>query len=123
MNSKQRRNHNTPLEDSSESSPPGHEGGPEALRGHKGATASLIPDNDTVASNGFQGGPPMGTETPGRRRGRRRQADAAKAQTDPFDLDSLRLRQDFASSVGVKRLLTTIPIRKPSKEWFVRNSS
>jgi hypothetical protein len=28
--------------------------------------------------------------------------------------------QDFASAVGVMRLITTIPVRKPSKEWFVR---
>jgi hypothetical protein len=39
---------------------------------------------------------------------------------DPFDLASLRLSQDFASAVGVKKLVTTIPVKKPSKEWFVR---
>jgi hypothetical protein len=48
---------------------------------------------------------------------------AAKLESDPFDLDSLRLSQDFASAVGVKRLITTIPVRKPSKEWFVRTHS
>jgi hypothetical protein len=47
-------------------------------------------------------------------------ADVAKPEADPFDLDSLRLSQDFASVVGVKRLIKTIPVRKPSKEWFVR---
>ena len=39
---------------------------------------------------------------------------------DPFDLASLRLPQDYASAVGVKRLVTTIPVRKPAREWFVR---
>ena len=39
---------------------------------------------------------------------------------DPFDLGSLRLSQDFASAVGVKKLITTVPVKKPSKEWFVR---
>jgi hypothetical protein len=47
-------------------------------------------------------------------------ANSAKPETDPFDLDSLRLSQDFASAVGVKPLLKTVPIKKPSKEWFVR---
>jgi len=46
--------------------------------------------------------------------------DAAKPEADPFDLASLRLSQDFASAVGVKKLVTTIPVKKPSKEWFVR---
>ena len=45
---------------------------------------------------------------------------AATPESDPFDLSRLRLSQDFASAVGVKRLITTVPIRKPSKEWFVR---
>src|SRR5262245_31357766 len=39
---------------------------------------------------------------------------------DPFDPSSLRLTQNFAASIGVQRLLTTVPVRKPSKEWFVR---
>ena len=48
------------------------------------------------------------------------EADVAKPEADPFDLASLRLSQDFAAAVGVKRLITTIPVKKPSKEWFVR---
>jgi hypothetical protein len=48
-------------------------------------------------------------------------AYVAKPEADPFDLASLRLSQDFASAVGVKRLVTTIPVKKPSKEWFVRS--
>ena len=39
---------------------------------------------------------------------------------DPFDLDNLRLRQDFAETVGVKKLLMTIPVRRPSPQDFVR---
>jgi hypothetical protein len=35
-------------------------------------------------------------------------------EADPFDLASLRLTQDFAAAVGVKRLLTTVPVKKPS---------
>jgi hypothetical protein len=47
-------------------------------------------------------------------------ADVAKPEDDPFNLDSLRLGQDFETAVGVRKLITTIPVRKPSKEWFVR---
>ena len=39
---------------------------------------------------------------------------------DPFDLESLRLNQDFASRIGVKKALLSIPVRKPERQWFVR---
>lgn len=39
---------------------------------------------------------------------------------DPFDPERLRLSQDFAAGVGVKKLLTTVPVRKPANEWFVQ---
>jgi hypothetical protein len=40
---------------------------------------------------------------------------------DPFtNLDSLRLDQSFADTVGVKKLITTIPVRKPGRQDFVR---
>jgi hypothetical protein len=40
---------------------------------------------------------------------------------DPFaNLDNLRLTQDFAETCGVKKLLTTIPVRKPHAQDFVR---
>jgi hypothetical protein len=39
---------------------------------------------------------------------------------DPFDLDSLCLNQDFAETVGVKKLLRTVPARRPSSQDFVR---
>jgi hypothetical protein len=40
---------------------------------------------------------------------------------DPFaDLSKLRLSQTFAESVGTKKLLTTVPVRKPGKQEFVR---
>ncbi len=39
---------------------------------------------------------------------------------DPFDPASLRLTQDFSASVGVKKALLTVPVRKPDKSWFVR---
>jgi hypothetical protein len=39
---------------------------------------------------------------------------------DPFDPASLRLSQDYAASLGVRKALLTIPVRKPDKSWFVR---
>jgi hypothetical protein len=39
---------------------------------------------------------------------------------DPFDPQLLRLSQDYASAVGAKKALLTIPVCKPKKEWFVR---
>jgi hypothetical protein len=46
----------------------------------------------------------------------------SKAETvpDPFDPASLRLSQDFNASIGVKKALLSIPVRKPDKSWFVR---
>ena len=39
---------------------------------------------------------------------------------DSFDLESLRVSQDFVKDSGVKKLLTTIPVRKPNRQDFVR---
>src|SRR5438270_5279573 len=41
-------------------------------------------------------------------------------QPNPFDPASLRLDQSFADTVGVKKLLTTVPVRKPNRQDFVR---
>jgi hypothetical protein len=39
---------------------------------------------------------------------------------DPFDPAALRLDQNFTDGTAVKKLLTTIPVRKPSRQDFVR---
>jgi hypothetical protein len=44
----------------------------------------------------------------------------AKPDSDPFDPENLRLDQNFAEGIGVKKLLTTIPVRKPGQQDFVR---
>ena len=41
-------------------------------------------------------------------------------QLDPFDPANLRLSQSFTETAGVKKLLTTVPVRKPSPQDFVR---
>jgi hypothetical protein len=44
----------------------------------------------------------------------------ASAPADPFDLSKLRLDQSFVESAGVKKLLTTVPVRKPDPQSFTR---
>jgi hypothetical protein len=39
---------------------------------------------------------------------------------NPFDPASLRLDQSFADTLGVKKLLTTVPVDKPGRREFVR---
>lgn len=44
-----------------------------------------------------------------------------KLKGDIFDnLDELRLDQDFEDAIGVKKHITTIPIRKPNRQDFIR---
>jgi len=42
------------------------------------------------------------------------------AAPDPFDLASLRLNPSFLETAGVKKLLTTVPVKKPSPQDFIR---
>src|SRR5438309_5750058 len=39
---------------------------------------------------------------------------------DPFYPASLRLDPSYADTVGVRKLLTTVPVRKPNRQEFVR---
>ncbi len=39
---------------------------------------------------------------------------------NPFDPASLRLSQDYIGTVGVRKVLTTVPCRKPNRHEFVR---
>jgi hypothetical protein len=39
---------------------------------------------------------------------------------EKFNLEKLRLTQDFASQIGVKKVLLTIPVRNPNKQEFIR---
>ena len=42
------------------------------------------------------------------------------APSDPYDPENLRLDQSFVESAGVKKLLTTVPVRKPKPQDFIR---
>ena len=46
--------------------------------------------------------------------------DHAVEVADPYDLSNLRLDQSFVESAGVKRLLTSVPVRKPNPQDFIR---
>jgi hypothetical protein len=42
------------------------------------------------------------------------------AKSEGFDLSRFRLTQNFVEKAGVKKKLTTIPIRKPNRQEYVR---
>jgi hypothetical protein len=48
------------------------------------------------------------------------EATTTPPPSDPFDLNLLRLNQSFFEKAGVKKLLTTVPVRRPSPQDFVR---
>lgn len=39
---------------------------------------------------------------------------------DPFDPERLRLSQDFEADVGIKKVITTVPVHKPDRQSFFR---
>jgi len=47
-------------------------------------------------------------------------AEQQASTVDPFNPTNLRLSQSFVETAGVKKLLTTVPVRKPSPQDFVR---
>jgi hypothetical protein len=44
----------------------------------------------------------------------------AEKTDDPYDLSKLRVSQDFLETAPVKKLLMTVPMRKPGPQDFVR---
>jgi hypothetical protein len=49
-----------------------------------------------------------------------KQYDAVPVEATLFDPASLRLSQNFHESLGVKKALITVPVRKPAKQDFIR---
>jgi hypothetical protein len=47
-------------------------------------------------------------------------SETAPPVTNEMAVDNLRLTQDFVETAGVKKLLTTVPVRKPSKQDYIR---
>ena len=48
------------------------------------------------------------------------EAAEEKEHSNLFDLSRLRLSQNFAETVGVKKALITVPVRKPGRQDFIR---
>jgi len=48
------------------------------------------------------------------------QSDSDRDESGIFDPAKLRLSQNFTEDVGVKKILITIPVRKPGKQVFFR---
>ena len=46
--------------------------------------------------------------------------EVTRAAPDPFNVAALRLGQSFEEATGVRKLLTTVPVRKPHKQEWVR---
>ena len=46
--------------------------------------------------------------------------ETTTAAADPFDLTALRLDQSFVKTAGVKKVLLTVPVRKPLPQDWVR---
>ena len=42
------------------------------------------------------------------------------ASSNQFDLAKLRVRQDYLETVGVKKVLGIVPVRKPNRQDFIR---
>lgn len=45
--------------------------------------------------------------------------DAALTASTGFDLGRFRISQDFVATAGVKRLLTTVPVKKPHRQQWI----
>jgi len=46
--------------------------------------------------------------------------DQQASTADPFNPTNLRLSQSFVETAGIRKLLTNVPVRKPSPQDFVR---
>jgi hypothetical protein len=64
--------------------------------------AADVTDSDTIAVEGIA-------------------SNGASPPTDQlFDLDQLRVSQNFADAIGVKKALLTVPVRKPHRQEWLR---
>lgn len=72
----------------------------QALPGHP-LPAEIAADNPLANAN-----------TPG--------APSSLAPPGTLDISALRLGQDFGATLGVKKIFTSIPVRRPDKQTFVR---
>jgi hypothetical protein len=82
-------------------------------------TPAVAPESDERGTTPDYGAWPTDEEVAAAGAG----TDAAPIKSpidDRFSLKRLRTVTDFASAVGLRKLITQVPVRKPSREWFVR---
>jgi len=70
---------------------------------------------DAAALNAAPSEPATPAENP-----QPRAPGGASPPADPFDPASLRLAADYTSQIGVKKVLTAVPCRKPNRHEFFR---
>ena len=63
--------------------------------------------------------PPESAPAP-EKNGQLQEAASTNQAADDWDLDSLRVSQDYASGLGVEQAVTDVPVSKPSKSQWVR---
>lgn len=63
-------------------------------------------ENSTVPRGGAEGNP--------------LDDSSSMAKPNTFDFASLKLPQNFSEQIGVKKLLTTVNVKKPNKQEFIR---
>ena len=89
------------------------------------AASSIATDNVPVARIDNQPPDPVsaGDQTPSAAGANSDQTPggaATAAAADPFSPAALRLSPDFGKAVGVKKVLLSVPVKKPATSWFVR---
>ena len=89
------------------------------------AASSTATDNVPVAQIEIQPSDPVsaGDQTPSAAGANSNQTPGDAATTpapDPFSPAALRLSPDFGKAVGVKKVLLSVPVKKPATSWFVR---
>lgn len=73
-------------------------------------------EDSTVAADGKQSVP-----TPAGNNSRPGDIESSSVASDPFEnLDSLRMSQDFAAQAEIRPVFTTISVRKPNRQEFIR---
>ena len=79
----------------------------------------LTPPDDAAAPEAAAAPPPTPEQTSATPSVTPAALPARPASPDPFDPVSLRLGTDYSEGLGVRKVISTIPNRKPNKsEWF-----
>jgi hypothetical protein len=86
---------------------------PPSLQRAKSSASPKLPETPAQEEAGGGGGdrsPPSPPAPPA----------SPAAAPDPFDVNALRFDQSFVEAAGVKKLLTTVPVKKPNGQDFIR---